>query len=72
MHYYLYISALQSGQIRCQTEKAETSMNKRLPRRKSSRDNRQEAMDFSYSPGRNSPGSHSQDSFSPASPEHKC
>ena len=66
MHYYLYISALQCGQIRRETEKAETYTKKALPHGKSSRDNSQEAMDFTYSPW-----SHSQYSFSPASPENK-
>ena len=31
MHYYLYISAIQHGQIRRETEKAETSTKKALP-----------------------------------------
>ena len=31
MHYYLYISALQCGQIRRQTEKAEMPTKKRYP-----------------------------------------
>ena len=66
MHYYIYISALQRGQIRRETEKAETYTKKVLPHGKSSRDNSQEAMDFTYSPR-----SHFQYSFSPASPENK-
>ena len=71
MHYYLYISALQARQIKCETQKAKMSMQKRFPPRRSSRDNQEEAMEFSYSPGSNSPGSHSQNSYSPASPEQK-
>ena len=66
MHYYIYISALQHGQIRCETEKAETNTKKALPHGKSSRDNSEEAMDFT-----DSPQSHYQDSLSPASPENK-
>ena len=50
MHYYIYISALQRGQIRCETEKAKTYTKKALPHGKSSGDNSQEAMDFTYSP----------------------
>ena len=38
MHYYLYISAIQRGQIRRQKEEAETCTKKGLPRGKSSRD----------------------------------
>ena len=41
--------------------------NKGSPPRRSSRDNQEEAMEFS-----NSPGCYSQDSYSPASPEQKC
>ena len=67
MHYYIYILALQHGQIRRETEKAETNTKKVLPRGKSSRDNSEEAMDFT-----DSPRSQYQDSLSPASPENKC
>ena len=31
MHYYLYFSALQSGQIKCQTQKTKMSMQKMFP-----------------------------------------
>ena len=31
MHYYIYILALQHGQIKCETEKAKTSTKKRYP-----------------------------------------
>ena len=67
MHYYIYILALQRGQIRRETEKAKTNTKKVLPHGKPSRDNSEEAMDFT-----DSPRSQYQDSLSPASPENKC
>ena len=64
MHYYIHILALQCGQIRRETEKAETNTKKALPRGKPSSDNSEEAMDFT-----DSPRSQYQDSLSPASSE---
>ena len=72
MHYYLYISAIQGGQIRRPKQEAEMSTKKGLPHRKSSRDKRQQPMDFSCTQRRSSTTSHYQDSLSPASPQDKC
>ena len=47
-------------------------MQKGFPQKGASRDNQEEAMEVSYSPGSHSQESYSQKSYSPASPEQKC
>ena len=71
MHYYLYISAIQGGQIRHQKQEAQTCTKKGLSHGKSSTDKHHQPMDFSCTQRRSSATSHYQDSLSPASPQHK-
>ena len=71
MHYYVYISAIQGGQIRHPKQEAEMSKKKGLPCGKSSRDKRQQPMDLSFTQRRSSTTSHYKDSLSPASPQDK-
>ena len=70
MPYYVYISAIQGGQIRHPKQEAEMCKKEGLPRGKSSRDKRQQPMDFSFTK-RSSTTSHYEDSLSPASPQDK-